>query len=264
MDPELIAGNIYEGPEVDQRKFDIYYAVQAGFLPARRPGIHGGIAMHPERYATFRIMSIDGEVIYATTNISIEDIQSSRKESVNFTRSTDGYVGSFSEEGPQVSTVSGKLIDCQNFDWMRSWEQVYDKLARGSVLARRKWRVYILYKATIIGGYLLNSNLFENAVREPEVPFSFQMYITDRIPLPRMNVYSQNGQNFQRFKGTSEQFYGQIGKLVGSADTQGLLQTGVEYALPSKPLDPEGSATDAEAAGEVVSAAASDALQGES
>lgn len=227
LDVPMIAGDIYSGPDTTRQSFDIIYAIQAGFLPAVRPGRNGGIFHHPERYTTFRIMSIDGRSIYATTNIIINSIRKGRQENVNFTQSTEGYVGSFSEEAPEMATVSGEVFDCENFDWKRELEMVYDRLARGSVLAREKWRLYLLYKADIIGGYPLNLQMFEDVLQDPRVPFSFQMYLTDRMPLPKMQAYidNKNGQTYYRYKGTSETLVQDVeamadGYLLGLSEYQ--------------------------------------------
>jgi hypothetical protein len=217
LDVPMIAGDIYSGPDTTRQSFDIIYAIQAGFLPAVRPGRNGGVFHHPERYTTFRIMSIDGRSIYATTNIIINNIRKGRQENVNFTQSTEGYVGSFSEEAPEMATVSGEVFDCENFDWKRELEMVYDRIARGSVLAREKWRLYLLYKADIIGGYPLNLQVFEDVIQDPRVPFSFQMYLTDRMPLPKMQAYidNKNGQTYHRYKGTSETLIQDVEAMAG-------------------------------------------------
>lgn len=225
LDPELIAGTMWEGPSTEKEEFNILYAMQAGFLPAVRPGKGGAIINHPDRHTTIRIMSVSGEVIFATTNIMVEKIDTMRRETFSPSYAVDGFAGYFGEEAPQQARVSGKLIDAANFDWLRKWEEVYDKLGRGSILSKNKWRMYILYKAKIYEGYPLDNQIFEAAMAEPQVPFSFSFMITNRKPLPQLMVYTDpNGEIYEKYGGeTTEDMLNDIQEL-------GLTQPMSEYS----------------------------------
>lgn len=225
LDPELIAGTMWEGPITEKENYNILYGMQAGFLEARRPGKDGAIINHPDRHTTIRIISISGELIYATTNIFIENINTARQETFSPSYAADGFAGYFGEERPQQAVVTGKLIDSANFDWLRKWEEVYDKLGRGSVLSKNRWRMYILYKSKIYEGYPLTNQIFESAVAEPLAPFSFNFMITNRKPLPQLQVFTDpDGRIFQKYEGESTE------DMLNDIQDLGLTQSMSEYS----------------------------------
>ena len=186
--------------------FTIEPVLQAGFLPAFRPGdLNEGIIAHPDRHATIRVMSIDKEVIYATTNFMMEGYNKATKESFKIIESTLGNTLQLNKERFKLFKMKLGLTDAEApFDWLRSWEDKWDKYMRASVLAKNRWRWYILFGSHLIGGYPLQYSLGVDAKDEPFAGIMVDIFVTDDIPLPDMKrMVSENGLVYFRWGGTT-------------------------------------------------------------
>jgi hypothetical protein len=202
--------------------FNILYPIKAGFLPGRRPGIHGAIKPHPERVTTFRVMDLDGNTVYATTNIMVQSVNDVRREAFTPSMASDAPSGTYGSESPRQVSVSALLMNADNFDWKRKWERVYDEMARGSVLSRKEWRFYFLYMAEIYGGYPIAQTISTQAQDDKTVRLSFQMYVTDHYPLPKLHVVDEE-QGVYNYEGES------LSELLEDIQKLGLLESMSEY-----------------------------------
>jgi len=111
----------------------------------------------------------------------------------------------FNKERYRVYGISLNLIDAANFDWDRNWDQAWRKYMKGSRLAAKKWRWYMLYGARLIGGYPVGYTHIQQAANEPVTGVTLQVVITDDLPLPTMHYYNADGfeagNGFYRWKG---------------------------------------------------------------
>lgn len=192
-------------PDVSAESFKIEPVLRAGFMPALRPGDLGGIELHPSRYATMRVMSIDGKVKYATTNFILDHVSKDTRENFSVKQSFHGTQLEFNKERYRIYTFNMSLIDSRNFDWDRAFELSWQQYMRGAVLAARKWRWYLLEGARLYGGYPLAYSHRKSAAGEPVTGLALQVYITDDIPLPEMRMYPAPGfsarNGYYRWKG---------------------------------------------------------------
>jgi hypothetical protein len=227
--PPLIAGASWAAPDDDVKTFNILHPIQAGFLPAVRPGKNGKIIPHPERYSTFRIMNIEGDTIYATTNIMVQSVVDARRETFTASGAADAPSGTYGVESPRQIQVSAVLLNADNFDWKRKWERVYDEMARGSVLSRKEWRLYFLYMAEIYGGYPIAQTISTQAQGDQTPMLTFQMYVTEHYPLPKLHVVDET-EGVYNYEGQS------LSELLEDIAKLGLLESMSEYAT-----DPPGS-----------------------
>lgn len=208
--PAVFPVDFLHSPFVEQllldETFDIGAVLQAGFLPAFRPGdLNEGIVAHPDRHATIRVMSIDKEVIYATTNFIMEGYNKATKESFKIIESTLGNTLQLNKEKFKLFKMKLGIIDAEApFDWLRSWEDKWDKYMRASVLARNRWRWYILFGSHVIGGYPLQFSLGADAKDEPFAGIMVDIFVTDDKPLPEMKrMISKDGLVYFRWGGTT-------------------------------------------------------------
>lgn len=194
-------------PDVEAETFKIEPVLRAGFMPALRPGDVGGIQLHPSRYATMRVMSIEGSVKYATTNFCLDTVQKDVRENFAVRQSFHGTQLEFNKERYRVYSFGFSLIDSRNLDWDRAFELAWQRFMRGAVLAARKWRWYLLEGGRLYGGYPLGYSHRKSAAGEPVTGLTLQVYITDDIPLPEMRMYPAPGfsanNGFYRWKGDS-------------------------------------------------------------
>lgn len=184
--------------------FEIEAVLRAAFLPAFRPG-EDAIIPHPDRHATMRVMSIDKEVIYATTNFFMEGYNKSTKESFKIIESTLGNTLQLNKEKYKLFKMRLGLVDAQEpFDWLRSWEDKWDRYMRASVLARNRWRWYILFGSHLIGGYPLQYSLGADAKDEPFNGIVVDIFVTDDVRLPEMKrMTTEDGSVYFRWGGTT-------------------------------------------------------------
>lgn len=227
--PPLIAGASWAAPDDDVKTFNILHPIQAGFLPAVRPGKNGKIIPHPERYSTFRIMNIEGDTIYATTNIMVQSVVDVRRETFTASGAADAPSGTYGTESPRQIQVSAVLLNADNFDWKRKWERVYDEMARGSVLSRKEWRLYFLHMADIYGGYPIAQTISTQAQGDQTPMLTFQMYVTDHYPLPKLHIVDE-AEGVYDYEGQS------LSELLEDIAKLGLLESMSEYIT-----DPPGS-----------------------
>ncbi len=193
-------------PSLLDEAFGIEAVLQAGFLPAFRPGdLNEGIVAHPDRHATIRVMSIDKEVIYATTNFMMEGYNKVTKESFKIIESTLGNTLQLNKEKYKLFKMKLGVVDAEApFDWLRSWEDKWDRYMRASVLAKNRWRWYILFGSHVIGGYPLQFSLGADAKDEPFTGISVDIFVTDDKPLPEMKrMVSEDGFVYFRWGGTT-------------------------------------------------------------
>ena len=192
-------------PALLTEQFEIEPVLNAGFLPGFRPGdLDQYIIPHPDRYSTIRVMSIDKEVIYATTNFMLESYTKATKESFKIIESTLGNTLQLNKEKYKLFTLKIGLVDAATpFDWLRNWEEKWEKYMRASVLAQNRWRWYILYGSHLIGGYPLQYSLSANAKDEPYSSINVDIFVTDDVRLPDMKrMASEDGLTYFRWSGT--------------------------------------------------------------
>jgi hypothetical protein len=192
-------------PALLDETFEIEPVLRAGFLPAFRPGdLDEYIVPHPDRHATIRVMSIDKEVIYATTNFMMEGYTKATKESFKIIESTLGNTLQLNREKYKLFAIKIGLVDAElPFDWLRSWEDKWEKYMRASVLAKNRWRWYILFGGHLIGGYPLQYSVSANAKDEPYSSINMDLFVTDDVRLPNMKrIASENGLTYFRWGGT--------------------------------------------------------------
>jgi hypothetical protein len=183
-------------------------------------------------------MSASGDVIFATSNFTVQKIHRGRKEEAFPQATFDGASILFGKARNSVYNVSGTLLDSENFDWMRSWDTNWDTYLKGGVLARNLWRFYLLYKAKIIAGYLLKYQTIEDATVEPRVPFQFSILVInpeeDDVPLPKLEVlHDDAGELYTKYGGN-------IDSLASDLDALGLTNSASEYIPPAGTFFGEG------------------------
>jgi len=192
-------------PALLSEQFEIEPVLRAGFLPAFRPGDADEYIMpHPDRYSTIRVMSIDKEVIYATTNFILRGYSKATKESFKVLESTMGNTLQLNREKYKIVALQIAVIDARApFDWLRNWEDKWDKYMRASVLAKKRWRWYIMFGSHLLGGYPLQYSVASSAQDEPQSLINMDVFVTDDIPLPDMKrVVSESGLTYFQWEGT--------------------------------------------------------------
>ena len=233
-------GNAFQELSADWDQFEIEPVLRAGFLPAIRPGQYGGLTLHPDRHATIRVLDINGNLKYSTTNFMLESVAMATKESFSVSSAFTGNTLQFSEEKFKIFKLSLRLIDAEYpFDWRRAWDRNWRKYMRGSQLVKDKSRFYILYGSSLIGGYPLQYTFSASANDEPYSALSVDIFVTDNIPLPEMKYIASEKEGEQvGFKWTGTEY--------STEDMDAAIQS-LEareyYSPPLKPTSPKKAET---------------------
>jgi hypothetical protein len=92
------------------------------------------------------------------------------------------YVYFFGERTTSIQ-FRGILLNTQDFNWKAEFLYNYDKYFRGTKLVAGGYRAFIRIGDDLIGGYLAAMNVSTSTNSPEEVPFSFDLIVTDRALL---------------------------------------------------------------------------------
>jgi hypothetical protein len=92
------------------------------------------------------------------------------------------YVYFFGERTMSIQ-FQGLLLDTQDFNWKEEFLANYDKYFRGTKLVSKGYRAFIRVGDDLIGGYLSGMSVSNSTNGPEEVPFSFDLIVTDRAIL---------------------------------------------------------------------------------
>ena len=222
--PVDFLGSPWIMPDVLREQFKLEPVLRAGFLPSVRPGDVGGIVHHPNRRSTLRVMNQDGTCVYATTNFMLEGVQRLVEEDYRPAQGFEENLIQLYGEKFKIYSFSMKMINSANLDWQRAWDQAWRKHIRGSVLAAKHNRCYILSGTKIYGGYPVKYTDQTSAALEPVGKMNMVMFVTDDEPLPTMiRLKNKAGQEYFKWVPKS-------GESIFSSESMHFAKDMPEYA----------------------------------
>lgn len=92
------------------------------------------------------------------------------------------YVYFFGERTALIQ-FQGILLNTQDFNWKEEFLANYDQFFRGTKLVSKGYRAFIRVGDDLIGGYLSNMSVVNSTSSPEEVPFTFELIVTDRAIL---------------------------------------------------------------------------------
>lgn len=95
------------------------------------------------------------------------------------------YIFFFGEQ-PRMITVTGILLDTEDFNWRAEWWENYDLYFRGTPNVRNRTRVYLSWNDIVVEGYVTQANAVEDASNRNLVQFQFQMFLTNYQNISRI------------------------------------------------------------------------------
>lgn len=152
-----------------------------------------GIQIKDETFATIQVRTSNGVAIplfdaaadgnngtgFKNSNFLLQSVAEQRAEKHQIILTFgEPYVFFFGEQ-PRIITVSGVLLNTEDFNWRAEWWENYENLLRGTQCVRMKTRVYLSWDDIIVEGYILSANAVEDASNNNIVQFSFQMFLTN-------------------------------------------------------------------------------------
>lgn len=161
------------------------------FHHVRRPV--RGIQIKDDTYATLQVRQSNGIAVplfdaasptntgkgLRNSNFLIQAISEQRieKQQIILTFGTP-YIFFFGEQ-PRMITVTGILLNTEDFNWRAEWWENYDLYLRGTQCTTNHTRVYLSYDDIIVEGYITQASASEDASNRNLVQFQFQMFLTN-------------------------------------------------------------------------------------
>jgi len=95
----------------------------------------------------------------------------------------DNYVSFFFGASPPVWQYSGTLYNTYQDDWTMRMFRIYNQLARGTALARRKYLLQIKYDSLLVTGAMTNFSFTLTSGREMATSFNFTLLVKSAVVL---------------------------------------------------------------------------------
>lgn len=176
-------GSTFSSESEDQR-IGLYHHVRR---PVR------GIQIKDDTYATLQVRQANGIAIplfdaaapsdtgkgIRNSNFLLQSITEQRAEKQQIILTFgEPYIFFFGEQ-PRIITVSGTLLNTEDFNWRAEWWENYDRFLRGTQCVRQRTRVYLSWDDIVVEGYVIQANSVQESSERNLVPFSFQMFLTN-------------------------------------------------------------------------------------
>lgn len=114
----------------------------------------------------------------AYANYLLQRVQIQRAELKQFVKTFGPTYLFFFGENPIIATVEGALVHSEDFRWDEEWWVNYEEILRGSKLAERGARIYLVYEGVLLEGYILEASTSREAMARHLAPLAFQMVVT--------------------------------------------------------------------------------------
>jgi hypothetical protein len=171
---------------------DRYGKDQYSRSTVRRPT--RGIQIKDDTYAMLSIRRAGGEPIPLVSSSAfsngigyveqysdfiIQQINEERSEKEQIVETFgDPYVFFYGER-PRVISVTGMLLNTEDFNWKSQFWKNYDEFLRGTQLVRANARAYLCYDTIVIEGYPLRASAQDSADNPYMIPFQMTMLVTN-------------------------------------------------------------------------------------
>lgn len=155
-----------------------------------------GIEIKEDAHAVLKVITLTGEEIplfdsgsadiengigrskyYA--NFFLQSVQEQRIEKQQIVETFGEDFIFFFGERPRIMTFSGQLINTNDFNWKAEFWTNYDQYLRGTKLLEMNARLYLYYDDVVVEGYILQASAAENSEQPYQVPFQFQLFVTN-------------------------------------------------------------------------------------
>ena len=182
--------------------------------PIRRP--YRGIQVKDNTYAVLSVRRPDGSPIRLSsssaqdTKVSssigsvadysdfiLQRVDDQRVEKQQIIETFGDTFVYFFGERPRTVTISGVLINTDDFNWRAEFWDNYDKFFRGTKLVEQNARCYLAYDTIVLEGYPLSATAVDSAEEPYTIPFQMTFLLTD------YHEYSTVGET--RFPGVQEE-----------------------------------------------------------
>lgn len=164
------------------------------FQGVRRP--LRGIEIKENTYSILKVLTFTGEEIplfdssatqtdtgigmsTSYSNFIIQNVTEQRVEKSQIVETFGEDFIFFFGERPRFITVTGILLNTNDFNWKSEFWTNYDQHFRGTKLVEQNARLYMFYDDVVVEGYMMQAQAVEGAETPYHLPFQFQMFVTN-------------------------------------------------------------------------------------
>jgi hypothetical protein len=152
-----------------------------------------GIQIKDDTYATLQVRQTNGIAIplfdaasptntgkgVRNSNFLIQSLSEQRAEKQQIVMTFGAPYIFFFGEQPRIISITGVLLDTEDFNWRAEWWENYDLYLRGTQCVRARTRVYLSWNDIVVEGYVMQAAASEDASNRNLVQFQFQMFLTN-------------------------------------------------------------------------------------
>lgn len=141
---------------------------------------------------TFRMAERETNVIPPFTRFFLQQTSFVNQEKFQIVETFGDFKVLFYGKRPVIKQYSGYLLNTQNHNWMTDFEFVYENYLRGTQSVKYNALAYLTFDNVIIEGYIIMASFNRTALDPNGIPFSFQMVITDKVPIDLSGTQFRN------------------------------------------------------------------------
>lgn len=152
-----------------------------------------GIQIKDDTYATLQVRQANGIAIplfdaasstntgkgIRNSNFLIQSVAEQRIEKQQIIMTFGAPYIFFFGEQPRMITISGILLNTEDFNWRAEWWENYELYLRGTKCVQTRSRVYLSWDDIVTEGYITQASASEDAGNRNLVQFQFQMFLTN-------------------------------------------------------------------------------------
>jgi hypothetical protein len=108
----------------------------------------------------------------------LQSVNESRAEKAQVVQTFDNAYIFFYGEQPRTLTISGILLNTEDFAWRYEWWENYNRYFRGTALVRAGHRLRLRWDDITVEGYVLTSSCSEQSEAPYHINLQFQLFLT--------------------------------------------------------------------------------------
>jgi len=113
-----------------------------------------------------------------TSNFLLQSVNETRAEKAQVVQTFDNAYIFFYGEQPRTLTISGILLNTEDFAWRYEWWENYNRYFRGTALVRAGYRLRLRWDDVTVEGYVLTSSCSEQTEAPYHINLQFQLFLT--------------------------------------------------------------------------------------
>lgn len=189
-----------------------YDSKRGGNIPVRRP--YQSIRLKDDTYAVLSVVDMNNKTIPLVSHVSNPDalvdnsivgveeytdfilrqVTEQRVEKQQIVDTFGDFYVFFYGEQPRVLSLSGLLVNTEDYNWRSQFWYNYENYFRGTKLVQINARVYLAWDTIVIEGYPLQATASEASTEPYSVNFSMSILLTNYYDYSSIGIQKQEAE----------------------------------------------------------------------